>query len=270
MSKNNGVADRQESPADVTPILEVRGLHKAFGGLLAINRLSFKVNRGEILSVIGPNGAGKTTLFNMINRFYPATEGEILFEGKSMNGLSPARVAALGIARTFQLLQLFSNMSVVENVMVGCHLRSKGGMVATGLRLPYTRREERNVFDAAMSKLSMVGLKEEALSSPLNLPFGRQKTLEIARALATEPKLLLLDEPAGGLSTLEIERLAQLIKRIRDGGITILLVEHRMELVMDIADRVIVLNYGSKIGEGPPAEIQSNEEVIKAYLGEEF
>jgi len=143
-------------------------------------------------------------------------------------------------------------------------------MLATGLRLPYTRREERIVFDAAMSKLALVGLKEEAFSSPLSLPFGRQKTLEIARALATEPKLLLLDEPAGGLSTLEIEQLAQLIKRIRDGGITILLVEHRMELVMGIADRLIVLNYGSKIGEGSPGEIQSNEEVIKAYLGEEF
>lgn len=154
--------------------------------------------------------------------------------------------------------------------MVGRHLRSKGGMLAVGFRLPYARREERNVLDAAMSKLTVVGLKEEAFSSPLSLPLGRQKTLEIARALAAEPKLLLLDEPAGGLSTLEIEQLAQLIKRIRDGGITILLVEHRMELVMDIADRVIVLNYGSKIGEGTPAEIQSNEEVINAYLGEEF
>ena len=143
-------------------------------------------------------------------------------------------------------------------------------MLATGLRMPFARREERNVFDAAMGKLTMMDLKEEAFSSPSSLPFGRQKTLEIARALATEPKLLLLDEPAGGLSTLEIEQLAQVIKRIRDGGITILLVEHRMELVMDIADRVIVLNYGSKIGEGTPAEIQSNEEVINAYLGGEF
>ena len=269
MAKMSRIANNKESPNDATPILEVRDFHKAFGGLIAINRLSFNVNPGEILAIIGPNGAGKTTLFNMINRFQPASGGEILFEGRSLNGLSPAHVAALGIARTFQILQIFSNMSVVENVMVGRHLRSKGGMLATGFRLPYTRREERNVLDVAMSKLTMVGLKEEALSSPLSLPYGRQKTLEIARALAIEPKLLLLDEPAGGLSTLEIEQLAQLIKRIRDSRITILLVEHRMELVMDIADRVIVLNYGSKIGEGTPAEIQSNEEVINAYLGVE-
>ncbi len=264
------VTDSKESPIDVTPILEVMDFQKAFGGLIAINKLSFKVQRGEILAIIGPNGAGKTTLFNMINKFQPASGGEILFEGRSIKELSPPRVAALGVARTFQILQLFSNMSVVENVMVGRHLRSKGGMFATGLSMPFTKREEKNAFDAAMGKLAMMGLKEEAFSSPLNLPYGRQKTLEIARALATEPKLLLLDEPAGGLSTLEIEQLAQLIKKIRDGGITILLVEHRMELVMDIADRVIVLNYGSKIGEGTPAEIQSNEEVINAYLGEEF
>lgn len=265
----SGMTENRESSADPAPILEVKDFHKAFGGLTAINRLSFKVKRGDILAIIGPNGAGKTTLFNMINRFIPASDGDIFFEGRRINEMSPARVAALGIARTFQLLQLFSNMSVVENVMVGCHLRSKGGMLATGLRLPYARKEERNVFDTAMSKLTMVGLKKEAFSAPLSLPYGRQKILEIARALATEPKLLLLDEPAGGLSTLEIEQLAQLIKRIRDDGITILLVEHRMELVMDIADRVIVLNYGSRIGEGTPAEIQCNEEVITAYLGGE-
>jgi branched-chain amino acid transport system ATP-binding protein len=269
MPKVPRVAESKDSCTDVTPVLEVQELHKAFGGLVAINRLSFKVNRGEILAIIGPNGAGKTTLFNMINRFQPVSAGEILFEGQSINELSPPHVAALGIARTFQLLQIFSNMSVVENVMVGRHLRSKGGILATGLLLPYTRREERSIFEEAMSKLAMVGLKGEAFSSPLSLPFGRQKTLEIARALAMEPKVLLIDEPAGGLSTREIEQLGELIKRIRDDGVTILLVEHRMQLVMDIADRLIVLNYGSKIGEGTPAEIQSNEEVIIAYLGEE-
>lgn len=262
-------AVRQGEAAEAVPMLEVKDVSRLFGGLTAINGLSFNVDRGEIVAVIGPNGAGKTTLFNMINRFLPASAGDILFEGRSINRLSPARVAALGIARTFQLLQLFSNMSVVENVMVGCHLRSKGGMIATGLRLPYTVREERKVLDAAMGKLALVGLKEEGFSAPLSLPYGRQKTLEIARALATEPRLLLLDEPAGGLSTLEIEELARLITRIRDDGITILLVEHRMELVMGIADRVIVINYGSKIGEGTPAEIQGNEAVISAYLGGE-
>ena len=266
----NAIAEKKVVYADTAPILEVRNIQKAFGGLIAINMLSFTVRRGDIVAVIGPNGAGKTTLFNMINRFLSITEGELLFEERRLNGLSPAHVSALGIARTFQLLQLFSNMSVLENVMVGRHLRSKGGMLATGLRLPFTKREERDLFEAAMSKLAMVGLEDEAFSAPLSLPYGRQKTLEIARALATEPKLLLLDEPAGGLSTLEIEQLAELIKMIRDGGITILLVEHRMELVMDIADKVIVLNYGSKIAEGTPAEIQSNDDVINAYLGGEI
>jgi branched-chain amino acid transport system ATP-binding protein len=269
MSERVNGAVKQSAFPDAGTVLEVRAVQKAFGGLIAINELSFNVHRGEIVAVIGPNGAGKTTLFNMINRFLSLTGGEILFEGKRLNDLPPARVAALGIGRTFQILQLFSGMSVVENVMVGRHLRSKGGMFATGLRLPYTRREERRLFDAAMDTLAVVGLKEEAFSAPLNLPYGRQKTLEIARALATEPRLLLLDEPAGGLSTLEIEQLARLIQRIRDDGITILLVEHRMELVMDIADKVVVLNYGSKIGEGTPAEVQSNEEVINAYLGGE-
>lgn len=264
------VAHGMEKRPAPTPILEVRELRKAFGGLLAINRLNFTIKPEEIVAVIGPNGSGKTTLFNLISSFLPPTEGDILFEGESIVSLPPPHVAALGIARSFQLIQLFSNMSVVENVMVGCHLRSKAGMLATGLRLPWTRSEEKRVFDAAMGKLEIVGLKGEAFSSPLNLPLGWQKTLEIARALATEPKMLLLDEPAGGLSTSEIDQLARLITRIRAEGITILLVEHRMELVMDIADRVIVLNYGAKIGEGTPAEIQNDENVITAYLGEEF
>ena len=260
----------EETKPSGSHILELKEVVKAFGGLLAVNRVSFDVNPGEIVAVIGPNGSGKTTLFNLIGGFLPLSRGEIWFEGRNLKKLAPHRIASLGIGRTFQLLQIFTNMSIVENVMVGRHLRSKAGMLDTAIRLPHARTEERNILEAAMSKLAMVGLKEEAFNLPLNLPFGKQKLLEIARALAMEPKLLLVDEPAGGLSTHEIEELAQLIYLIRDSGITVLLVEHRMELVMGIADRVIVLNFGEKIAEGTPAEVQTNEQVIAAYLGEEF
>jgi len=253
-----------------SPILKVKEVTKAFGGLIAVNWVTFNVNRGEIVAVIGPNGSGKTTLFNLISGFLPPSRGEIWFEGRNLKGRAPHRIASSGIGRTFQLLQLFTNMTIIENVMVGRHLRSKAGMMEAAFRLPHTRVEERDIFETAMSKLEMVGLKEEAFNPPLSLPYGKQKLLEIARALATEPKLLLMDEPAGGISIQEIEALAQLIYQIRDSGLTVLLVEHRMELAMGIADRVIVLNFGEKIAEGTPAEIQTNEQVITAYLGEEF
>jgi branched-chain amino acid transport system ATP-binding protein len=251
-------------------ILEIKDVTKNFGGLLAINRVSFNVDRGQIIAIIGPNGSGKTTLFNLISGFLSPTRGEIFFEGKSLTGLAPHRIAAIGIGRTFQLLQVFSNMSIVENVMVGCHLRSRAGIIESAFRLPHTKIEEKGIVETALEKLAMVGLKEEALNPPLSLPYGKQKLLEIARALAAEPKLLLMDEPAGGISTQEIESLAKLIYAVRENGVTILLVEHRMELAMSVADRVMVLNFGEKIAEGTTADVENNEQVIAAYLGEDF
>jgi branched-chain amino acid transport system ATP-binding protein len=250
--------------------LELREVSKAFGGLIAVHQVSFVIHPGEIVALIGPNGSGKTTIFNLISGFLSPTHGEIWFEERNLKGLPAHRITSLGIGRTFQNLQVFTNMSVVENVMAGRHLRSKAGLLRTAFRLPPTQAEEKGIFEAALGKLVMVGLETESFTPPLSLPYGKQKLLEIARALATEPKLLLMDEPAGGLSTQEIEDLARLICLIQDRGITVLLVEHRMELAMGIADRVVVLNFGEKIAEGTPDEVQANEQVITAYLGEEF
>lgn len=269
--KNNTMSPIQEELVKhADPFLKIRSLHKTFGGLIANNQVSFDVMEGEIVAIIGPNGAGKTTSFNLITGFLPPDEGDIFFGGRNLNALSAHRIAALGISRTFQNLQLFTNMTVLENVMMGRFLQSRAGIIGSSVRLPYTKREERAIRDAAMEYLALVGLTDQANLLPLSLPYGKQKQLEIARALASEPKLLLIDEPAGGLSTHEIEDLANLIFSIREKGITVLLVEHRMELVMGIADRVIVLNFGSKIAEGTPGEVQNNEQVIAAYLGEEF
>lgn len=270
MQKTKLSPEKKENIHASVPLLEVRELDKTFGGLVAINMVSFSILQGEIVAIIGPNGAGKTTSFNMITGFLPPDHGDILFEGRNLSKFSAHQIASFGIARTFQNLQLFTNMTVLENVMMGRFLQSKAGMFGCAFRSPRTRREEKAIRDKAMEKLAMVGLEHQAHLEPLSLPYGKQKQLEIARALASEPKLLLIDEPAGGLSTHEIEDLANLILSIRDNGITALLVEHRMELVMGIADKVIVLNFGLKIAEGTPAEIQANEQVITAYLGEDF
>jgi len=250
-------------------VLQVHDLQKAFGGLRAIDRLSFMVGPGQIKSVIGPNGAGKTTLFNLITGIFPPTTGKFEFMGKVLNGLKPHEIARLGISRTFQNLELFPNMNVLENVMLGGHNHTSAGILHSGLRLPGMRQEEKRIKESALEELHFMGLEGKARLGATSLPLGDQKLLEIARALATQPKLLLLDEPAAGLNIGETETLAETIRRIRQRGITVLLVEHDMSLVMGISDEVLVLNYGKKIAEGQPREIQRNPEVIAAYLGEE-
>lgn len=250
-------------------ILSVENLQKSFGGIQAIDSLDFSISQGQVKSVIGPNGAGKTTLFNLITGIYRPSDGILRFNGKILNGLKPYRIARLGISRTFQNLQLFANMTVLENVMVGRHSLTSAGLLSTGLRLSRMRREEKNIRKKALEELSFMGLETKPELEAVSLPLGEQKLLEIARALATSPRLLLLDEPAAGLNIRETEKLSQTILKIRDRGITIILVEHDMSLVMEISDEILVLNYGSKIAEGPPREIQRNREVIAAYLGEE-
>jgi branched-chain amino acid transport system ATP-binding protein len=250
-------------------ILKVENLQKSFGGIRAIDSLNFCISQGQVKSVIGPNGAGKTTLFNLITGIYLPSDGFLRFNGQVLNGLKPYRIAALGISRTFQNLQLFGNMTVLENVMVGRHSLTAAGLLSTGLRLSRMRREEKEIREKALEELSFMDLETKAELEAVSLPLGEQKLLEIARALATCPRLLLLDEPAAGLNIRETEKLSQTILKIRDRGITIILVEHDMSLVMEISDEILVLNYGSKIAEGPPREIQQNREVIAAYLGEE-
>ena len=253
-----------------TPILEISQLGKAFGGLAAITNLSFTVMPGQIKAIIGPNGAGKTTLFNIITGIFPPTGGTVCFKGKVINGQKPHFIAKEGISRTFQIVELFGNMTVLENVMVGRHIRTRIGLLRSGLRLPGVKKEEKSILETAEERLNFVGLihKENELVS--GIPLGERKLLEIARALGTDPELILLDEPAGGLNETEMLRMAEIIRKIRDQRITVLLVEHHMSLVMSISDDIVVLNYGEKIAEGTPNDIKSNKKVIDAYLGEDI
>jgi branched-chain amino acid transport system ATP-binding protein len=249
-------------------ILETRNLRRFFGGLHAVKDISFRVRPGAIQAVIGPNGAGKTTLFNLIAGTLAPHGGQVLFRGRPITAWKPHAITALGIARTFQTTRLFPHMTVLENVMVGRHPRTRSGFLAGMLNLPRTWCEDRRIEESAHAILEDLGLAACAGETASNLPFGRQRLVEFARALATEPSLLLLDEPAAGLNIYETKEVASLIARIRDRGITCLVVEHDMSLVMDISDDVMVLDQGQKIAEGPPRAIQRNPEVIRIYLGD--
>jgi branched-chain amino acid transport system ATP-binding protein len=250
-------------------ILQVSGLSRAFGGLRAVDCVGFDAEEHRITAVIGPNGAGKTTLFNLISGSLVPDSGRVVFEGLEITGMKPHLVARRGIARTFQTVKLSRHMTVLENVMIGRHVRSRSGFASGMLAAPWAKKEERSIREEAMKAIEVLGIAEYRDKRTGSLPFGIQRSVELARAIAAEPRLLLLDEPASGLNVRETRGLAELVTRIRDKGITILVVEHDMSLVMDISDEIVVLNFGRKLAQGKPREIQSNRDVIDIYLGEE-
>src|SRR5713226_7975430 len=248
-------------------ILELTDLTKRFGGLLAVDSVSLQIRRGEVFALIGPNGAGKTTLFNNVTGLYQPTSGRVVFDGRNITGSKPHEVARLGIARTFQNIRLFSYMSCIDNVRVGRHVRMRAKLWDSLFKLPLERREEERVTEEAMDLLRFVGIAKSANQYARNLPYGQQRRLEIARALATDPKLLLLDEPAAGFTPQEKVELMALVRRILARGITVFLIEHDMKVVMGISERIVVLDHGEKMAEGPPDEVRKDARVIEAYLG---